>query len=87
MPRLIDSDAQAQRPAASWAVGALGRMGWRTRSRCAVLFMLLRDHPIDRRDRCQSCRHPGAMVGPRWRCCRIYITASHWLLRQPDQAR
>ncbi len=53
---------------------------------CAVLYILLRDHPIDRRGRCQSCRRPGAMVGPRRRCCRIHITASYWLLRQPDQA-
>lgn len=49
----------------------------------AVLYLLLGDHAIDRRGCCQSCRRSGAMVGPRR--CRIHLTASYWLLRQPDQ--
>ena len=50
----------------------------------AVLYMLLLDHPIDRRGRCRSCRRSGAMIGLRRRPCRIYARASYWLLRQPD---
>ena len=50
----------------------------------AVLYMLLLDHPIDRRGRCRSCRRSGAMIGLRRRPCRIHARASYWLLRQPD---
>lgn len=53
---------------------------------CAVLYMLLLDHPIDRRGRCRSCRRPGALIGLRRRPCRIHLRASYWLLRQPDDA-
>lgn len=53
----------------------------------AVLYLLLRDHPVDRRGRCRSCRRSGAMVCPRRQCCRIHRTASYWLLRQPDKAQ
>lgn len=52
----------------------------------AVLYTLLRDHPIDRQGRCRSCRRPGAIIGFRRRPCRIYLRASYWMLRQPDQA-
>lgn len=51
---------------------------------CAVLYMLLCDHPVDRRGRCRSCRRTGAMLGRRRRTCRIYLEASFWL-RQPDE--
>ncbi|MGH3900339.1 MAG: hypothetical protein ACRDTA_19260 [Pseudonocardiaceae bacterium] len=53
----------------------------------AVLYLLLRDHPIDRRGRCRSCRHSGSMVCTRRQYCRIHRTASYWLLRQPNQAQ
>ncbi|MGH3976311.1 MAG: hypothetical protein ACRDS9_23760, partial [Pseudonocardiaceae bacterium] len=52
----------------------------------AVLYTLLLDHPLDRRGRCRSCRRSGAMIGPRRRPCRIYLRASYWLLRPPDEA-
>ncbi|MGH3697520.1 MAG: hypothetical protein ACRDRX_26665 [Pseudonocardiaceae bacterium] len=51
----------------------------------AVLYLLLLDHPIDRRGRCRSCRRPGSIIGLRRRPCRIHLRASYWLLRQPDQ--
>jgi hypothetical protein len=52
----------------------------------AVLYTLLRDHAIDRRGRCRSCRRPGAIVVLRRRPCRIYLRASYWMLRQPNEA-
>ncbi|MGH4005432.1 MAG: hypothetical protein ACRDSO_15150 [Pseudonocardiaceae bacterium] len=52
----------------------------------AVLYLLLLDHPIDRRGRCRSCPRPGAVIGFRRRPCRIHLRASYWLLRQPDNA-
>jgi hypothetical protein len=52
---------------------------------CAVLYTLLHDHPIDRRGRCRSCRPSGAIIGLRRRPCRIYLRASYWMLRQPDE--
>lgn len=52
----------------------------------AVVYTLLLDHPIDRRGRCRSCRGPGPLIGLRRRPCRIYLRASYWLLRQPDEA-
>ena len=52
----------------------------------AVLYLLLRDHAIDRRGRCRSCRRPGAMITIRRHPCRILIKARYWLLRPPDQA-
>ncbi|MGH3755272.1 MAG: hypothetical protein ACRDRP_21770, partial [Pseudonocardiaceae bacterium] len=30
---------------------------------CAALYALLVAHPVDRRGRCRSCRHPGAVLG------------------------
>ncbi len=50
---------------------------------CFVLYLLLCDHPVDRRGRCRSCRRPGAVLGQRRRTCRIHAKASFWL-RQPD---
>jgi hypothetical protein len=50
------------------------------------LYTLLLDHPLDQRGRCRSCRRSGAMIGLRRRPCRIYLRASYWLLRQPDEA-
>ncbi|MGH3896923.1 MAG: hypothetical protein ACRDTA_01465 [Pseudonocardiaceae bacterium] len=51
----------------------------------AVLCTLLRDHSIDQQGRCRSCPHPGTIIGLRRRPCRIYLRASYWMLRQPDQ--
>jgi hypothetical protein len=53
----------------------------------AVLYLLLRDHSIDRRGRCRSCRRPGAMITIRRQPCRILIKARYWLLRPPDEAQ
>jgi hypothetical protein len=53
----------------------------------AVLYLLLCDHPLDRRGRCKSCRRSGAIVGLRRRRCRIHRTGSYWLLHQPDKAQ
>jgi hypothetical protein len=50
----------------------------------AVLYLLLLDHPLDRRGRCRSCRRSGAMIGLRRRPCRVHARTSYWLLRQPD---
>lgn len=50
-----------------------------------TLYMLLMDHPIDRRGRCRSCRRPGAVFGPRWRRCRVHSKAT-LCLHQPDEA-
>lgn len=51
---------------------------------CAVLYLLLCDHPVDGQGRCQRCRRRGAVLGRRRRECRIYLAASFWL-RQPDE--
>ena len=51
----------------------------------AALYELLRDHPVDRRGRCRSCRRPGGIVGLRRRRCRVY-RAAHFYLHHPDNA-
>jgi hypothetical protein len=61
---------------------AVDRIGWRTG---AVLYLLLRDHPINRWGRCRSCRYTGTIIGFRRRHCRVHITTNYWLLRQPDE--
>ena len=53
----------------------------------AVLYLLLREHSIDRRGRCRSCRRPGAMMSIRRQPCRILIKARYWLLRPPEEAQ
>lgn len=70
-------------PAGPGAVEEIGSIPYRV---SAVLYTLLLDHPIDRWGRCRSCRRPGAIIGLRRRPCRIYLKASYWLLRQPDEA-
>ncbi|MGH4007579.1 MAG: hypothetical protein ACRDTH_05320 [Pseudonocardiaceae bacterium] len=69
--------AVTARPAADGGIGSIQLRA------CAVLYMLLHDHTLDRRGRCRSCRHPCALLGKRRRRCRIYVEASFWL-RQPD---
>jgi hypothetical protein len=64
--------------------GAVGGLGTVECQAVAALYLLLVDHPIDERGRCRSCRRPGAVFGPRWRCCRVYVKASLWL-RQPAE--
>lgn len=66
----------------SGAVDAVDRIGWRAG---AVLYLLLRDHPINRWGRCRSCRYTGTIIGFRRRRCRVHITANYWLLRQPNE--
>jgi hypothetical protein len=39
---------------------AVDRIGWRAG---AVLYLLLRDHPINRWGRCRSCRYTGTIIG------------------------
>ena len=51
----------------------------------ATLYLLLMDHPIDPRGRCQSCRRPGRVFGSRWRSCRVHAKAMVWL-GQSDEA-
>jgi hypothetical protein len=67
--------------------GALEGIGSIQCQASVVLYLLLRDHPIDQQGRCRSCRRSGAMVGARRQRCRIHLRASYWLLRQPDQAQ
>ncbi len=50
----------------------------------AALYVLLGDHPVDRRGRCRSCRRPGAVVGGRRRRCRVH-RAARFYLYQPEQ--
>ena len=50
----------------------------------AGLYMLLLNHPVDRRGRCRSCRRPGAVLGGRWRRCRVHGEAALWL-NQPAE--
>lgn len=70
-------------PGAADVIEKIGSIRWRA---AAVLYLLLRDHPIDRWGRCRSCRRSGAIIGLRRRRCRIHITVSYWLLRQPNEA-
>jgi hypothetical protein len=58
------------------AAGGIGSIQFRA---CAAVYWLLLDHPVDRRGRCRSCRRHGALVGARWRRCRVSGTASLWL--------
>ena len=58
------------------AAGGIGSIQFRA---CAAVYWLLLDHPIDRWGRCRSCRRHGALVGSRWRRCRVSGTASLWL--------
>jgi hypothetical protein len=64
--------------------GALERVGSVRYRASAVLYLLLLEHPIDRRGRCRSC--PGVMIGLRPRPCQIHLRASDWLLHHPDEA-
>lgn len=66
-------------------LGAVEGIGSVQYQASAVLYTLLRDHPIDQRGRCRSCRRPGAIVALRRRPCRIYLRASYWMLWQPDE--
>ena len=66
--------------------GAVEQSGQPRYWAAAVLYLLLLDHPIDRRGRCRSCRRTGELIGLRRRPCRIHLQASYWLLHQPDDA-
>lgn len=77
--RILHQAAQASPGAAERVDSMLCRVS-------AVLYLLLLDHPIDRRGRCRSCRRPGARIALRRRSCLIHLRANYWLLRQPDKA-
>ncbi|MGH3719614.1 MAG: hypothetical protein ACRDRI_12420 [Pseudonocardiaceae bacterium] len=64
--------------------GALGRVGSIRYRASAVLYLLLLEHPIDRRGRCRSCF--SVLIGLRPRPCRIHVRASDWLLHHSDEA-
>ena len=50
----------------------------------AALYMILMNHPVDRRGRCRSCRRPGALLGLRRRRCQVHGEAGVWL-HQPTE--
>ncbi|MGH3903853.1 MAG: hypothetical protein ACRDTE_06655 [Pseudonocardiaceae bacterium] len=50
----------------------------------AALYLVLLNHPIDRRGRCRSCRRVGAVFGRRYRRCRVHSCVDFWL-HQPDE--
>ncbi len=84
--RLIcDALSEILRKAVQAGPGAVEGIGSIPCRASAVLYTLLRDHPIDRRGRCRSCRRPGGIIRLRRRPCRIYLRASYWLLRQSDE--
>ncbi|MGH3814345.1 MAG: hypothetical protein ACRDUV_18150 [Pseudonocardiaceae bacterium] len=65
--------------------GAAGGIGSVPCQASAALYALLMAHPVDRRGRCRSCRHPGAVLGCRRRRCRVHGEARFWLLQQPAE--
>lgn len=64
--------------------GAAGGIGSVEFHAVAALYLLLLDHPIDRRGRCRSCRRLGAVFGLRWRHCRVHGKAN-LCLHQPEE--
>ncbi|MGH3940322.1 MAG: hypothetical protein ACRDTG_17150 [Pseudonocardiaceae bacterium] len=52
----------------------------------ATLYLLLMSHPLDRRGRCRSCRHPRAVLRRR-RGCQIHREANVWLRQPPEFLR
>ncbi|MDQ2791675.1 MAG: hypothetical protein DLM60_14315 [Pseudonocardiales bacterium] len=50
----------------------------------ATLYVLLLEHPLDRRGRCPSCRPPAAVFGRRRRPCRIHLLTGFYLLYPGD---
>ncbi|MEO7196159.1 MAG: hypothetical protein ABIZ05_15330 [Pseudonocardiaceae bacterium] len=67
--------------AGAGVVGGIGSVQFRA---TVALYRLLLDHPIDRWDRCRSCRRPGAVFGWRWRSCQVRSKAT-LCLRQLDE--
>ncbi|MGH3915509.1 MAG: hypothetical protein ACRDTC_19195, partial [Pseudonocardiaceae bacterium] len=53
----------------------------------ATLYLILMSHPVDRRGRCRSCRHPGTVHSRRRRRCRVYWEASVWLSQPVEFVR
>ncbi|MGH3426258.1 MAG: hypothetical protein ACRDRI_07550 [Pseudonocardiaceae bacterium] len=64
--------------AGPYAPNGIGSVQFRA---TVTLYMLLVDHPIDRWDRCRSCRRPGAVFGWRWRSCQVRSKANLYLCR------
>jgi len=75
--RKVLDDARAGRAAA----GGIGSVECRA---VLTLYSLLRDHAVDRWERCRSCRRPGAVFGARWRPCQVHSRAT-LCLRQLDE--
>ncbi|MGH3869741.1 MAG: hypothetical protein ACRDQ4_27305 [Pseudonocardiaceae bacterium] len=48
---------------------------------CAALYQLLREHQVDQRGRCRSCRRPGWVFRSRWQLCQVRGTAAVCLLQ------
>lgn len=63
------------------AAGGIGTAPCRA---IAALYMILMNHPVDRRGRCRSCRRPGALLGLRRRRCWVHAEATVWL-HQPTE--
>ncbi len=51
---------------------------------CAALYQLLREHQVDQRGRCRSCRRPGLVFPSRRRPCQVRSNATV-CLRQLDE--
>ncbi|MGB6163396.1 MAG: hypothetical protein WCF33_07585 [Pseudonocardiaceae bacterium] len=51
---------------------------------CAALYQLLREHQVDQRGRCRSCRRPGLVFRSRWQPCQVRSNATV-CLRQLDE--
>ncbi len=43
---------------------------------CAALFELLREHQVDQRGRCRSCRRSGLLLRAWWQPCRVRSKAT-----------
>lgn len=61
--------------------GGVGSVTYRA---TAALYALLLAHPIDRRGRCRSCRHPGPVLGLRRCKCRVHGEAHLYLHSSGD---
>lgn len=62
------------------AAGGLGSVPGRA---VATLYLILLQHPVDRYGRCR----PGAILGGRWRRCRVHGEARFWLHQPVDFLR
>ncbi|MGH3820776.1 MAG: hypothetical protein ACRDRE_24145, partial [Pseudonocardiaceae bacterium] len=74
------SDGRQRSVPLTVTVQELGRLRSGSRGRrhraVATLYLLLKDHPIDPRGRCRSCRRPVAVFGSWRRRCRVHSKAT-----------